>query len=71
MAQTFDTIEKYPGLSMEEARQALDAACAVAKADLGEFTDHFPSSNSFGGFYEPTENGYEKTIREYMRWMRE
>ena len=56
MAQTFDTIEKYPGLSMEEARQALDAACAVAKADLGEFTDHFPSSNSFGGFYEPTEN---------------
>ena len=22
-------------------------------------------------FYEPTENGYEKTIREYMRWMRE
>ena len=55
MAQTFDTIKEYPGLSEEEARQALDVACAVAKADLADFTDHFPSSNSFGGFYEPTE----------------
>lgn len=28
----------------------------IAGADLKDFTYRFPSSNSFGGFYEPTEN---------------
>ena len=38
MAQTFDTIEKYPGLSMEEARQRAgqrrdDITVAVLRLD--------------------------------------
>ncbi len=35
---------------------ALDGGRSCGRADLPVFTDKFQSSNSFGGFYEPTEN---------------
>ena len=54
--QTFKHLKQYPGLDQKGAAAALDSAVRIVKANLGQFTDHFQSSNSFGGFYEPTEN---------------
>ena len=54
--QTFKHLKQYPGLDQKGAAAALDSAVRIVKANLGQFTDHFQSFNSFGGFYEPTEN---------------
>lgn len=56
MAQTFETIMEYAPADQKLAKRALEQAVGIIREDLLEFTDHFPSSNSFGGFYEPTEN---------------
>lgn len=56
MAQTFDSLMKYPAADKEMAKKAMEEAVRIVRADLSMFTDHFPSSNSFGGFYEATEN---------------
>ncbi|MCI9502507.1 MAG: glucoronyl hydrolase [Hungatella sp.] len=56
MAQTFDSLMKYPAADKEMAKKAMEEAIRIIRADLSMFTDHFPSSNSFGGFYEATEN---------------
>lgn len=56
MAQTFETIMGYPAADRRLAGNALESAVRIIRADLPAFTDHFPSSNSFGGFYKPTEN---------------
>ncbi len=56
MAQTFNTIKTYPGASDEEIRKAMEGAVSVVRSNLPVFTDKFESSNSFDGFYEPTDN---------------
>lgn len=56
MAQTLEGILNYPSMDGKEAREALDRAAAIVKENLAEFTYHFQSSNSFNGFYQPTEN---------------
>lgn len=56
MGQTFETIMEYAPADRKLAKQALEQAVGIIREDLLDFTDHFPSSNSFGGFYEPTEN---------------
>ena len=56
MAQTLETIMGYPAADKELARKAMEDGVRIIRADLGEFTEHFPSSNSFNGFYQPTEN---------------
>ena len=56
MAQTFETLMKYPAADKELVRKAMEAAIGIVRADLPVFTDHFPSSNSFQGFYKATEN---------------
>lgn len=56
MAQTFETIMNYPAADEKMVRKAMEDAVAVVRADLSKFTERFPSSNSFGGFYEATEN---------------
>lgn len=56
MAQTFESIKKYPGVEDGMIEKALDGACRVVKSNLPEFTTRFQSSNSFDNFYEPTEN---------------
>lgn len=54
--QTFEHLKQYPVPDRKEISAALDQAAAITKANLKQFTDHFQSSNSFGGFYRPTEN---------------
>lgn len=56
MAQTFESIMKYPAADGEAVKKALEDAVGIVRADLPKFTEKFPSSNSFGGFYEATEN---------------
>ena len=56
MAQTLDTIRNYPGMEEGMITTALDGAVAVIRENLPVFTEKFQSSNSFDGFYEPTEN---------------
>ena len=56
MAQTLEQIKTYPGMEESMVQQALDDAVAIVKKNLTKFTDKFQSSNSFGGFYEETEN---------------
>ncbi|MDO4328057.1 MAG: glycoside hydrolase family 88 protein [Lachnospiraceae bacterium] len=56
MAQTLEGILSYPSMDAGEAKEALNRAVAIVKENLGTFTDHFQSSNSFNGFYQPTEN---------------
>ena len=56
MAQTFESLMKYPKADRETLEKAMEDAVRIIRADLPRFTDHFPSSNSFQGFYEPTEN---------------
>ncbi len=56
MAQTFETIMSYPAADRELAKKAIDDAIRIIQGDLSIFTSKFPSSNSFGGFYEATEN---------------
>ena len=56
MAQTFESLKNYPSTTEEERKAAMDQAAAIAKSNLAEFTYKFQSPNTFGGFYEPTEN---------------
>lgn len=56
MAQTLETIRSYPAMEERMITTALDGAVAVIRGNLPVFTEKFQSSNSFGGFYEPTEN---------------
>lgn len=56
MAQTFESINEYPGIEDGMVKAALDGAVEIVRGNLKDFTDHMESSNSFGGFYEPTEN---------------
>lgn len=56
MAQTLKSILDYPGMEEGMAAAALDSASAVIRENLKVFTDKFQSSNSFNGFYEPTDN---------------
>lgn len=56
MAQTIETLMKYPAADSGTAKNALSRAVEIIRADLPEFTDKFPSSNSVNGFYQPTEN---------------
>jgi len=56
MAQTFESIFRYPAADVECAREALERAVGIVREDLGVFTEKFPSSNSFGGFYEAGDN---------------
>ena len=56
MAQTLNTIRNYPGMEEGMTTTALNGAVAVIRENLPVFTEKFQSSNSFGGFYEPTEN---------------
>lgn len=56
MAQTFETLMKYPAADEALVKKALETAIGIVRSDLPVFTDHFPSSNSFQGFYEATEN---------------
>ncbi len=49
MAQTFESIFRYPAADVECARKALERAVGIVREDLGVFTEKFPSSNSFGG----------------------
>lgn len=54
--QTLEQIRQYPGLDRKGALEALDEAVKITEANLEQFTDHFQSSNSVDGFYQPTEN---------------
>lgn len=56
MAQTFESIKAYPGTTPEGRKAAMEQAVAIVRENLKVFTDKFQSSNSFDGFYEPTEN---------------
>lgn len=56
MAQTFESISRYPGTTADQRTAAMEQAVAIVRANLEKFTTKFQSSNSFDGFYEPTEN---------------
>ncbi len=56
MAQTYETIMKYPGLREGEVEEAFEQALGIVEAILPDYTDKFPHSNSENGFYERTEN---------------
>lgn len=56
MSQTFTSIKQYPGTDDSMRKAAMDSAVNIVRESLGEFTHHFKSSNSFDGFFEPTEN---------------
>lgn len=56
MAQTFEQIRKYPGTDSTMRKNALDGAVKLVKENLNTFTNQFQSSNSFDGFYQPTDN---------------
>lgn len=56
MAQTYETIMKYPELGKGEAEAAFEQALRIVEAILPDYTDQFPHSNSENGFYERTEN---------------
>lgn len=56
MAQTFESISRYPGTTADQRTAAMEQAVAIVRANLEKFTTKFQSSNSFEGFYEPTEN---------------
>lgn len=56
MAQTYETIMKYPGLREGEVEAAFEQALRIIEAILPDYTDKFPHSNSENGFYERTEN---------------
>lgn len=56
MAQTRETIVKYPGMEPGEAARAFDQALRIIERILPDYTDKFPDSNSENGFYPPSEN---------------
>lgn len=56
MSQTFSSIHCYPGMDSAMLDSAIDSAAGMVRESLGKFTHRFKSSNSFGGFFEPTEN---------------
>ncbi len=56
MAQTFEALMKYPAADEALVKKAMETAVGIVRANLPKFTDYFPSSNSFQGFYQATEN---------------
>ena len=56
MAQTFETLRKYPGTSEKMLQKAIEQATKIVKGNLGDFTESFQSPNTENGFYWPTEN---------------
>ena len=56
MSQTFSSLHCYLGTDSAMLGSAMDSAAGMVQKSLGEFTHRFKSSNSFGGFFEPTEN---------------
>ncbi len=56
MAQTWETLMGYPTADKGLAGRAMEEAVRIIREDLPVFTNHFPSSNSFDGFYKATEN---------------
>ncbi len=56
MAQTFETIKKYPSTSEQSLKDAMNQAVKIARSNLKDFTYKFQSPNTFHGFYEQTEN---------------
>lgn len=56
MAQIFESLSRYPGTTEAQRKMAMDQAVYIVRHNLEKFTDKFQSSNSFGGFYEPTDN---------------
>lgn len=56
MAQTFDSVRRYPGTTAAQRKTAMEQAVRIVRDNLETFTEKFQSSNSFDGFYEPTEN---------------
>lgn len=56
MAQTFDSLKNYNGTTVELRRQAFMDAVNIVEADLKDFTDFFPYSNSENQFYKKSKN---------------
>lgn len=54
--QTRESVMKYPEISVEELKNALDTAVSLVIENLDVFTDKFPFSASEGNFYQPSEN---------------
>ena len=55
MAQTFESLKKYPETSEEMVQKAIQQAAEIVKGNLGDFTESFQSPNTQNGFYWPTE----------------
>ena len=76
--QTREHLLTYGVISAEQVREAKELAVKLVEANLAEFTDRFPDSNSSGNFYPQTDNvewttgfwtgqiwlAYEETCRE-------
>lgn len=76
--QTREHLLTYSAISAEQVREAKELAVKLVEANLAEFTDRFPDSNSSGNFYPQTDNvewttgfwtgqiwlAYEETCRE-------
>lgn len=56
MLQTLEQLMKYEETKPDMIKSALDGAVEIVRANLNGFTNMFQSPNTFGGFYEPTEN---------------
>lgn len=54
--QTNKRLSDYPQISSEQLDEAKRLAVSLIRANLTDYTDYFPDSNSVGGFYPRTEN---------------
>lgn len=54
--QSRETLEEYSVMTKAEAERFLDDAVRRVRANLREFTDQFPDSNSRNQVYPPSEN---------------
>lgn len=54
--QTQETLPNHAALTAEEAGRYLSAAIGLIRHNAPAFTEHFPDSNSTGGFYKATGN---------------
>ena len=54
--QSRETLEKYSVMTAVEAERWLDDAVRRVRANLKDFTDRFPDSNSRDQIYPPSEN---------------
>lgn len=54
--QNKERLSDYPGLSTDQRNEAKRLAVSQIRANLTDYTDYFPDSNSVGGFYPKTEN---------------